>query len=88
MRFAKTILGAIAAIGVARLLAPKQTDDAVESAKRVVARGVKEARRRAADVMPAQMEAAAVRTKSATRTAARKTSAIRKAAARPRKAKA
>jgi len=60
MGIGRTILGAVAAAGVARLLAPKQTEEVVEGAKRAVSRTMKRVKR----------EAAATRT-AATRTAGR-----------------
>jgi gas vesicle protein len=94
MRLAKLILGAIAAFGVARLLAPKETQDVVDNARRALQRGIGVAKEKTAEMsaMPERVYAsAAARTKSAASNAVRKTKTSaprsRKAATRPRAAK-
>jgi hypothetical protein len=85
---AKAILGAIAAVGVARLLAPKETTEMMETAKRAVARGVTRAKRTASAAVDEAEAMGMPRTKAASRTSARKSSrprTARKAAKRPRK---
>ena len=40
MGITRTVLGAVAAAGIARLLAPKETDKIIETAKRAVSRSM------------------------------------------------
>jgi len=58
MRFLKAILAAAATFAVARLLVPKETDRAVEMAKRSVRRGIASARSTVDDVEAAGVAAA------------------------------
>jgi hypothetical protein len=47
MGITRTVLGAVAAAGIARLLAPKETDKIIETAKRAVSRSMPAAKRKA-----------------------------------------
>jgi hypothetical protein len=95
MRFAKAILAAIAAVGVARLLAPRETQEFLDNAKRALQRSMTTARRKTAEMSEEMSDMAeraypsvANHTKAAGRSATRKTSRARKAASRPRTHKA
>jgi hypothetical protein len=46
MGITRTVLGAVAAAGIARLLAPKETDKIIETAKRAVSRSMTTAKRK------------------------------------------
>ena len=83
MRFLKAILAAVATFAVARLLAPKETDQAVEMAKRSVRRGIASALSTVSDAETAGRRvsaAAADRVKSSA--AKTKKTVVRKAQSR------
>ncbi|MEJ0013750.1 MAG: hypothetical protein WDM94_14260 [Bauldia sp.] len=84
MGITRAVLGAVAAAGVARLLAPHQTDEVVKGAKRAVAAGAKSAERRMKAVMPKAKKAAS-KAAAGTRkkVAAKAKTVVRKAAKRP-----
>ena len=73
MGITRALIGAVAAAGIARLLAPAETDKAVRSAKRAIGTGTKAAKRKAASVAKSA-GMTATRKSSRTKTAARKTS--------------
>jgi len=73
MGITRAVLGAVAAVGIARLLAPKETKMVMKTAERTVRDGVKAAKRKAIST-----------TKVAGSTSPRKAGAkVRKAAKRP-----
>jgi hypothetical protein len=78
MGITRAVIGAVAAAGVARLLAPKQTEEVVEGAKRAVAAGTRTASRKMKAAMPRAKNAgktvkkAAAKAKTATRKAAKR----------------
>jgi hypothetical protein len=84
MGITRAVIGAVAAAGVARLLAPKQTEEVVEGAKRAVAAGTRTASRKMKAAMPRTKAAAA---KTAKKAAAKTTKTVRKAAKRATKRK-
>lgn len=101
MGITRAVIGAVAAAGVARLLAPKQTERAMEAVKEGVSAGLhsaedamsgmpKRARSASARVKAGAsrtMKATATRTKRAAKTAARKTkSAAKKTTPKVRRA--
>lgn len=73
MGITRALIGAVAAAGIARLLAPAETDKVVKSAKRAIGTGTKAAKRKAASVAKSA-GMTATRKSSRTKTAARKTS--------------
>ena len=89
MGITRTVIGVVAAAGVARLLAPKETDRAVKAVKGTVGKGVRSVGREAEALMPARAKAAASRTKRAVKSGASKTAKaatkVRKAAQRPKR---
>jgi hypothetical protein len=75
MGITRAILGAVAAAGVARLLAPAETDKVVKTAGRAVRAGAKAVERKALSM-----------TKAAGKAKSQKTSKVRAASGKPRKA--
>ncbi len=84
MGITRAVIGAVAAAGVARLLAPKETGEVVEGAKRAVAAGARTAKRKMKAAMPKTKKAVASKAKKAVSKA--KTT-VRKAAKRATKRK-
>jgi hypothetical protein len=83
MGITRAVLGAVAAAGVARLLAPHETDKVVKSAKRAVSAGAKSASKKMKAAMPRTAKSA---TKTAKKAATKAKRTVRKAAKRaPRK---
>jgi hypothetical protein len=80
MGITRAVLGAVAAAGVARLLAPHETDEVVKTAKRAVSAGAKSASRKMKAAMPKAKKAAA---KTTRKVAAKAKTTVRKAAKRP-----
>lgn len=76
MGITRAVLGAVAAAGVARLLAPHETDKVVQSAKRAVSAGATSAKRKMKAAMPRTKKAAG---KTAKKTVAKAKTAVRKA---------
>jgi len=73
MGITRAVIGAVAAVGIARLLAPKETKMVMKTAERTVRDGVKAAKRKATSM-----------TKAAGSASPRKTAGkVRKAAKRP-----
>lgn len=88
MGITRAVIGVVAAAGVARLLAPKQTDEIIESAKRAVSSGTKVAKRKAASMTKAATRAApkaASKAKKTARKTATKMAAKMKSPAKTRK---
>ena len=92
MGITRAVIGAVAAAGVARLLAPKETKQVMKSAKRAVSAGAISVKRKAASMAkPAKASAkravsrAASKAKAATRKVTKASSKARKA---PRRSKA
>ncbi len=77
MGITRAVLGAVAAAGVARLLAPHETDKVVKSAKRAVSAGAASAKKKMKAAMPRAKKAAAGAKK---KTVAKARTAVRKAA--------
>jgi hypothetical protein len=80
MGITRTVLGVVAAAGVARLLAPHETDAVVKSAKRAVTAGAKSASKKMKAAMPKAKKAA---TSARKKTVGKAKTAVRKAAKRP-----
>jgi hypothetical protein len=83
MHIIKAVLGLIAAVAIARLIAPEQTDEMIENAKRAVSAGANSAKRRASTMADAVAEPVTVRSKSSAASRKGKTSKVRAAARRP-----
>jgi ElaB/YqjD/DUF883 family membrane-anchored ribosome-binding protein len=80
MGITKAVLGAVAAAGVARLLAPNETEKVMKSAKRAVGAGATTAKRRMKAAVPKAKKAATSAAKKAT---SKTKTTVRKAAKRP-----
>jgi hypothetical protein len=100
MGITKAVIGAVAAAGVARLLAPKQTERAIEAVKEGVSAGLhtaedmmgmapkgsRAATARVKTGAPRTMKAGASRAKRAVKSASKTKNAVKKAAPKVRKA--
>jgi len=84
MGITRAVIGAVAAAGVARLLAPRETDRAVKAVKGAVKNGVESVEHA---MKPGRAKVATARVKKAVKSGARKTTKaatkVRKAASRP-----
>ena len=75
MGITRAVLGAVAAAGVARLLAPKETDEVVKAAGRAVRSGARAVERKAMSM-----------TRAAGKAKSQKTATVRAVSGKPRKA--
>jgi hypothetical protein len=82
MGITRVVLGAVAAAGVARLLAPTETKKVIKSAKRAVASRAASVKRKAAS-MAKPMKAMGTKTVKRASAIAKKKSTARKAPRRP-----